>query len=103
MVSLCFGSIHVRWSSSEQASSFFEKVQLHFELADLLVELVLLGFDLLELAVVPVAEDLGQAGHDLFLPTADLGRVHAECLRDLGRGLVPLEGSMATLAFRLGG
>ena len=33
--------------SVDEASSFFEKVQLHFELADLFVELVLLGVGLL--------------------------------------------------------
>jgi hypothetical protein len=37
----CCGSIHRRRWSSDKASSFSEKVQLHFELAHLLVEFVL--------------------------------------------------------------
>jgi hypothetical protein len=41
------GSIHCRLSSVDEASSFFEKVQLHFQLADLFVELVLFGIGLL--------------------------------------------------------
>ncbi len=36
------GSIHWRLSSVEQASLFFEKVQLDFHVADLAVELLLL-------------------------------------------------------------
>ena len=59
MVSLCFGSIHSRRSSGEQASSFFEKVPLHFQLADLFVELVLLGFEVLKLPLLAFAENLG--------------------------------------------
>jgi hypothetical protein len=41
------GSIHCRLSSVDEASSFFEKVQLHFQLADLFVKLVFLGVGLL--------------------------------------------------------
>ncbi|HVI78078.1 MAG TPA: hypothetical protein VM715_07920 [Candidatus Acidoferrum sp.] len=45
-------------SSVEEASSFFEKVQLHFQLADLLVELVLLSVGLLAHLLSTVAEDV---------------------------------------------
>jgi hypothetical protein len=36
----CVASIHGRLSSVDETSSFFEKVQLHFELTDLFVGLV---------------------------------------------------------------
>jgi hypothetical protein len=58
----CAGSIHRRRSSIEQASSFFEKVQLHFELADLPVELVLVGVGLLARVFTAIGKDVGQAG-----------------------------------------
>ena len=96
------GSIHGRLSSIDEASSFFEKVQLHFQLADLLVELVLLGVGLLAHLLAAVAEDVGQAGQRLFLPAADLGRVDAEHLRDLGRRLVRLDGLHGHLGLQAG-
>src|SRR5579863_10040615 len=85
-------SIHARLSSVDEASSFFEKVQLHFQLADLFVEFVFLGIGLLADLLAAVAEDVGQASQRLFLPAPDLGRVDAEHLRDLGRRLVRLDG-----------
>src|SRR5437588_3743607 len=88
----CCGSIHRRRSSIDEASSFFEKVQLHFQLADLLVELVLLGVGLLAHLLAAVAEDVWQAGQRLLLPASDLGRMDAEHLRDLGGRLVCLDG-----------
>lgn len=81
------GSFHGRLSLVEEASSFFEKVQLHFQLADLLVQLVLLGVGLLAHLLAAFAEDIRQAGQSLFLPASDLGRVDHEHLRDLGRRL----------------
>ena len=66
------GSIHGRLSSVDEASSFFEKVQLHFQLADLFVELVLVGVDLLAHLFAAVAEDIGQARQGLLLPAPDL-------------------------------
>jgi hypothetical protein len=76
----------------DEASSFFEKVQLHFQLADLLVEFVLLGVGLLAHLLSAVTEDIRQTSQRLFLPAADLGRVDAEHLRDLGGRLVRLDG-----------
>src|SRR6266436_2027954 len=87
----CCASIHWRWSSSEEAGSFFEKVQLHFQLPDLFVQFVLFGVGLLAHLLAAVAEDVGQSGERLFLPPADLGRVDAEYLRDLGSCLVRLD------------
>jgi hypothetical protein len=57
-------------SSVDEASSFFEKVQLHFQLADLFVQLVFLGIGLLAELLAAVAEDVGQAGQRLFLPAS---------------------------------
>jgi hypothetical protein len=65
-----------------EASSFFEKVQLHFQSADLFVEFVL--------SICLLADLL--AGQPLFLPASDLGLVHSENLRDLGRRLVRFDG-----------
>src|SRR6202166_1162400 len=59
------GSIHGRLSSVDEASSFFEKVQLHFQLADLFVEFVLVGVALLTHLLAAVAEDVGQPGQRL--------------------------------------
>src|SRR5216684_6649946 len=88
----CCGSIHWRWSSSDEAGSFFEKVQLHFQLADLFVELVFVGVGLLAHLFAAIAEDIGQTGQRLFLPAPDLGWVDAEHLRDLRGCLVCLDG-----------
>src|SRR5579863_6687498 len=88
----CVGSIHLRRTSIDEASSFFEKVQLHFELADLLVELVLLGVGLLAHLFAAVSEDVRQAGQRLFFPAAHLSRVDPKHLRDLGGRLVRLDG-----------
>src|SRR5207248_11162274 len=96
-------SIHRRLSSVEQASSFFEKVQLHFQLADLFIELILLCVGLLAYVLTAVAEHVGQTVQSLFLPASDLGRVDAEHLCDLGVVLWALMASTATLAFRPGG
>src|SRR5271170_7338527 len=95
-------SIHERLSSTDEASSFFEKVQLHFQLADLFVELVFLGVGLLAELLAAVAEDVGQTGQRLFLPAPDLGRVDAEHLRDLGRRLVRLDGLDGYLGLQAG-
>src|ERR1700678_202497 len=72
----CRGSIHGRWSSVDEASSFFEKVQLHFQLADLFIKLVFLRVGLLAHLLAAVAEDVGQTRQRLFLPTADLRNLH---------------------------
>ena len=96
------GSIHGRLSSVDEASSFLEKVQLHFQLADLLVELVLIGVGLLAHLLAAVAEDIGQTGQRLFLPASDLGRMDPEHLRDLGRPLVPLDGLHGHLGLQAG-
>ena len=54
------GSIHGRRSSIEQASSFFEKVQLDFHLADLFEQFILLGVELLARTFAAVGEDVHQ-------------------------------------------
>jgi len=101
------GSIHFlkrgRLSSVDEASSFIEKVQLHFQLADLLVELVLLGIGLLAYLLAAIAEDVGQTGQRLFLPASDLGRVDPDICAMWAAVLCALIASTATLAFRLGG
>src|SRR5580693_7758096 len=99
----CFGSIHRRRSSIDEARSFFEKVQLHLQLADLFIELVLFGVGLLAHLLAAAAEQIRQAGQGLLLPSANLRRVDAEHLCDLRVVLCARMASTATLAFRLGG
>ena len=60
--------------------ALFEKVQLHFQLADLFVQLVFFRVGLLAHLLAAVAEDVRQAGQRLFLPTPDLGRMDAKYL-----------------------
>ena len=97
------GSIHRRRSSIDEASSFFEKVQLHFQLADLLVELVLVGVGLLAHLLAAVAEDSGKPAIACFFQpptwvgwTPKIWAIRAVVLW-------ALMASTATLAFRLGG
>ena len=96
------GSIHGRLSSIDEASSFFEKVQLHFQLSDLFVELVLFGVGLLAHLLAAITEDVGQTGQRLFLPAPDLGWVDAEHLRDLCCRLVRLDGLNGHLGLQAG-
>src|SRR5271169_1170275 len=95
-------SIHARLSSVDEASSFFEKVQLHFQLADLPVELVLFGIGLLADLLAAVTENVGHAGQRLLLPASDLGRVDPEDLRDLRRRLVRLDSLHGHLGLQAG-
>jgi len=81
---------------------FLEKVQLHFQLADLLVELVLLRVGLLAHLLAAIAEEIRQTGQGLFLPASDLGRVDPEHLRDLRRRLVRLDGLHGHLGLQAG-
>jgi uncharacterized heparinase superfamily protein len=71
-------------------------------LADLLVQLVFFGLGLLAQVVAAVAEDLGQTGERLLLPPTDLRRVDAEHLRDLGGGLMSLDGLDCDLGLQAG-
>ena len=86
----CLGSIQRRFSSVGEASSFFEKVQLHFEPSDLLKELVFLDIGvLLRLAR---RENLRQMIGGMLLPEGHQIRINAERLRDLRRCLIPFYG-----------
>src|ERR1035438_7342748 len=98
----CCGSIHRRRSSSDKIRSFFLKVQLHLQLADLFVELVLFGLGLLAHLLATVAEDVGQTGQRQLLPSTDLRRVNAENLRDLSGCLVRLDGLHSNFGLQAG-
>ena len=87
----CAGSIHGRLST-EEASSFFEKVQLHFQLADLFIQFVLFRVGLLADLLAAIAENIRQTGQSLFLPAPDLRWMDTEHLRDLGSRLLRLDG-----------
>ena len=66
----------VRLASADNATFFFQPVQLHFELPDLVVELGLQGF----LLVLPLdsarGENLGDLLLELMFPVRDLGGMH---------------------------
>jgi len=85
----------------EEASSF-EKVQLHFQLADQLVDLVLFEVRRLAHPLTAVAEDFWQTGQRRFVPTPGLGRMDAEHLRDLRSRLVRLDGLRRRLGLQAG-
>src|SRR3954452_12381861 len=97
----CAGSIHGRLSI-EEASSFFEKVQLHFQLANLFIEVVLLALGLLPHLLAAVAEDNGQTGHRLFLSTPDLRWMDTEHLGDLRRRSLLLDSLHGYLRLQAG-
>src|SRR3954453_12176621 len=97
----CAGSIHGRLSI-EEASSFFEKVQLHFQLANLFIEFVLLAVGLLPNLLAAVAEDIGQTGQSLFLPTPDLRWMDTEHLRNLRSRLLRLDSLHGHLRLQAG-
>ena len=103
MVSVWLGSIHCLRSSTEQASSFFEKVQLHFQLPDMLVEFGLVGIGLLAQLLAAIAKNVRQPRHCLALPKPNLRRMDPERLRDLRRRLVPLDCLYGNLYLQLGG
>src|SRR5579884_169602 len=103
MASTGFGSMHRRRSSAEP-SSFFEKVQLDFQLPDLLVQLSLLLVGLLAHLFAAVGEHVGQALDRLAFPKADLGRVDAKGLGDLRGGFLAfdrLDGHLGLQARRM--
>ena len=77
--------------SIEEASSFFEKVQLHFQLANLLIQFVLLGVGLLADLLAAIAENIGQTSRGFFLPTPNLRWMDTKHLRSLGHRLMRLD------------
>jgi hypothetical protein len=70
--------MHRRFSSrlSRDVRFFFQPVHLHLQLADLLVQPVLLGFPLRRFAVLATAEDFRQCFQRPLLPGVDLARVY---------------------------
>jgi hypothetical protein len=63
--------------ASEQLRLFFQPLQLHLELADLLEQLSLLGLALvLGLRLLAPGEQVAGALQELLLPLAHLDRVH---------------------------
>jgi hypothetical protein len=57
---------------------FFESVELHLQLADLLVEFRLARFVIHAFTLPAIGEDFCNAFKQLFLPQADLRGMHAE-------------------------
>src|SRR5246500_5873249 len=97
----CAESIHGRLSI-EEASSFFEKVQLRFQLPDLFVQFVPLRVCLQADLLAAIAENIRQTGQGLFLPASDLCRVDTERLRNLSSCLVSFNGFHRHLRLQTG-
>src|SRR5260370_42429855 len=95
----CAGSIHGRFSIHE-ASSFFEKVQLHFQLANLLIQFVLFRVGLLADLLAAIPENIGKTSQSLFLPTPTLRWMDTEHVLDLGSRLVRLDGLQGNLGLK---
>src|SRR6266446_9757780 len=90
-------STSARCASTEAGHFFFEPVQLHFEPADLLVELGLDGLVVLGSGLATVAEQVLGAGQELLLPGVDQGGVDGVLAGQLVDRLVPLEGRQGHL------
>ena len=73
-------------------SLFLEKVQLPFELTDLLVQLPLFCVGLLLQLFAPVTEHVGQSRQGLLLPKPDRRWMYPMRLCNLRSGFVPLDG-----------
>src|SRR2546423_2482125 len=91
-------SVSARWASTEAGSFFFDPVQLHFEPADLLIELGLHGLVILGSRLAAVAEQLLGAGQELLLPGVDQGGVDAVLAGQFVDRPVPLEGRQSHLS-----
>ena len=86
------GSIHVRLSSVDEASSFLRKSNSTFSWPICLNNSSFSVSACWRICSRPLPRDIGQPGQRLLLPPSHLGRVDPERLRDLRRGLVPLDG-----------
>jgi len=89
--------------ASEQLRFFFEPLQLHLELADLLEQLSLLGLTLLlVLALLAAGEQLAGAIQKLPLPLADLDGVDGVISGDLLDRLAATDRLHGDLGLELG-
>src|SRR5215813_5790856 len=77
LICACPASISWRLLSTEQSSFFFQPVQLHFELPDLLVEFVLQFCFRALRSFASIAKRFPQMLECLFLPLPNLGGMHA--------------------------
>src|SRR5437870_4293527 len=84
-------STSARWASAEAGRFFFDPIQLHFEAADLLVELGLDGLVVLGSGLAAVLEQALGAGQEVLLPGVDQGGVDGVLAGQLVDRLVPLE------------
>src|SRR4051794_12393870 len=79
----CPGSIRLRFTSTEQSSFFFQPVELHLELTDLLVEFALQVCVCSLLPLPTIRKCLSQVVQSLLLPLRHLRRVHPVMCRNL--------------------
>src|SRR5262249_3046738 len=84
--------------SGERSDFFFQPLQFHFEPADLLEQLGLLGLGVVGGGLGAIAEDLLGAGEQLLLPAVDQGRVDLVLAGQLVDGAVSLEGGQSHLS-----
>src|SRR5215471_14065199 len=72
----CAGSINARFASGDKSSFFFQPVQLHLELSNLLVELGLECFVVALPLLTAYRENLGHLLLEAMFPMRNLGRMH---------------------------
>src|SRR2546421_7426290 len=76
LIGRCAGSINSRLLSGGKASFFFQPVQLHLALSDLLVELCLEGLLVALPLVTAYRENVGQLLLETMFPMGNLRRMH---------------------------
>src|SRR5438874_7307218 len=76
LICRCAGSINSRLLSGGKASFFFQPVQLHLALSDLLVELCLEGLLVALPLVTAYRENVGQLLLETMFPMGNLRRMH---------------------------
>ena len=80
---------------------FFQPVDLHLQLADLMVQPVLFGFTLRRRAILPTAEDFRLGCLRPLLPDVNLARMDIVFRGDLVDCLLPLQRFQRHLRFEL--
>ena len=97
----CAGSINSRLASGDKASFFFQPVQRHFELPDLLVSLGLQGVLILLSLGTSRRENLRDLLLQLMFPVRDLGGMHPIGTRSLVDRFMPFASVQCDPSFEL--
>jgi len=94
----CSGSISLFFSSTESLRFFFQPLQLHLELSNLLIKLRQKLFPVLILLPPMVRKETGKLFKKLLSPLADLIPVNTKFTGKLSNGLFPFHGFQGNLS-----